>query len=116
MTPARKAPSDLPGARAQAARHEPRRVAWTPEAKQISDRTGVTGSRSTSIHPPSLDFSWRNVRKPAHCTLTCTLHITGHSATQAQKGPGFRRGPDVEPTFQVDITRNSERCASSGLL
>jgi hypothetical protein len=35
----------------QAARHEPRRVAWTPEAKQISDRTGVTGSRSTSIRP-----------------------------------------------------------------
>src|SRR5207342_3856066 len=51
MTPARKAPSDLPGARAQAARHEPRRVAWTPEAKQISDRIGVTGSRSTSIRP-----------------------------------------------------------------
>src|ERR1700730_5817918 len=51
MNPARKAPSDLPGAQAQAARHEPRRVAWTPEAKQISDRTGVTGSRSTSIRP-----------------------------------------------------------------
>ena len=49
--PAWKAPSDLPGAQAQAARHETRRVAWTPEAKQISDRTGVTGSRSTSIVP-----------------------------------------------------------------
>src|SRR6516162_8553326 len=49
MTPARKAPSDLPGAQAQAAGHEPRRVAWTPEANQISDRTGVAGSRSTSI-------------------------------------------------------------------
>src|ERR1700738_5586930 len=32
--PAWKAPSDLPGAQAQAARHETRRVAWTPEAKQ----------------------------------------------------------------------------------
>jgi hypothetical protein len=41
--------SDLVGA--QAARHEPRRIAWTPEAKQISDRTGVAGSRSTSIVP-----------------------------------------------------------------
>ena len=40
-------PSDLPGA--QAARHEPRRIAWTPQAKQISDRICVTGSRSTSI-------------------------------------------------------------------
>jgi hypothetical protein len=31
--PAWKAPSDLPGAQAQAAGHEPRRVAWrTPEA------------------------------------------------------------------------------------
>jgi hypothetical protein len=29
------ATSDLLGA--QAARHEPRRIAWTPEAKQISD-------------------------------------------------------------------------------
>jgi hypothetical protein len=28
-----------------------RRIAWTPEAKQISDRTGVAGSRSTSIVP-----------------------------------------------------------------
>src|ERR1700676_1959004 len=51
MTPARKAPSELPGARAQAARHEPRRAAWAAEAKQISDRTGVMGSRSTSIRP-----------------------------------------------------------------
>src|SRR5580704_14323956 len=51
MTPARTARSGRPGARAQAARHEPRRVAWTPEAKQISDRTGVTGNRSTSIRP-----------------------------------------------------------------
>ena len=41
--------SDLLGA--QAARHEPRGIAWTPEAKQISDRTGVAGSRSTSIVP-----------------------------------------------------------------
>src|SRR5258706_15591896 len=49
MTPARKAPFDLPGA--QAARHEPRRAAWTPEAKQISDRICVAGSRSTSIVP-----------------------------------------------------------------
>ena len=47
MTPARKAPSDFPGA--QIARHEPRRVAWGLEAKQISDRVYVTGSRSTSI-------------------------------------------------------------------
>src|ERR1700694_3257277 len=47
--PARKASSELPGAQAQAARHEPRRVAWTPEAKQISDRGYVPGSRSTSI-------------------------------------------------------------------
>ena len=47
--PGPEGPSDLPGA--QAARHEPRRIAWTPEAKQISDRTGVTGSRSTSIVP-----------------------------------------------------------------
>ena len=39
--------SDLLGA--QAARHEPRRIAWTPEAKQISDRGCVPGSRSTSI-------------------------------------------------------------------
>jgi hypothetical protein len=31
--------------------HEPRRIAWTPEAKQISNRTGVAGSRSTSIIP-----------------------------------------------------------------
>ena len=38
LTLARKAPSVLPGARAQAVRHEPRRVVWTPEAKQISDR------------------------------------------------------------------------------
>src|SRR5271156_2282057 len=43
--------SDLLGAQAQAARHEPRRIAWTPEAKQISDRTGVAGRRSTSIVP-----------------------------------------------------------------
>jgi hypothetical protein len=49
LTLARKASSDLPGARAQAARHEPRRVAWTPEAKQISDRGCVP--RSTSILP-----------------------------------------------------------------
>jgi hypothetical protein len=49
--PGPKGPSDLPGAQAQAARHEPRRIAWTPEAKQISDRTGVAGSRSTSIVP-----------------------------------------------------------------
>jgi hypothetical protein len=41
--------SDLPGA--QAARHEARRIAWTPEAKQISDRICVAGSRSTSIRP-----------------------------------------------------------------
>src|SRR5580704_17460364 len=39
------------GARAPAARHEPRRIAWTLEAKQISDRGCVTGSRSTSIVP-----------------------------------------------------------------
>src|SRR6266480_1859556 len=49
MARARKSPPTLPGA--QAARHEARRIAWTPEAKQISDRTGVTGSRSTSIVP-----------------------------------------------------------------
>ena len=36
---------------AQAARHEPRRIARTPEAKQISDRICVAGSRSTSIVP-----------------------------------------------------------------
>src|SRR5438552_1890085 len=47
--PGPEGPSDLPGA--QVARHEPRRIAWTPEAKQISDRTGVAGSRSTSIVP-----------------------------------------------------------------
>src|SRR5262245_54520091 len=35
----------------EAARHEARRIAWSLEAKQISDRTGVTGSRSTSIVP-----------------------------------------------------------------
>jgi hypothetical protein len=40
-------PSDRPGA--QVARHEARRIMWTPEAKQISDRTGVTGSRSTYL-------------------------------------------------------------------
>src|SRR5208282_819202 len=28
-----------------------RRIAWTPEAKQISDRRCVAGSRSTSIGP-----------------------------------------------------------------
>ena len=33
------------------ARHESRRIAWTPEAKQISDRICVAGSRSTSIVP-----------------------------------------------------------------
>jgi hypothetical protein len=44
--------SKLPGE--QVARHEPKRIAWTPEAKQISDRTGVTGSRSTSIVPETL--------------------------------------------------------------
>ena len=33
------------------ARHEARRIAWTPEAKQISDRICVAGSRSTSIGP-----------------------------------------------------------------
>src|SRR5207247_3503837 len=41
--------SDLPGA--QVARHKPRRIGWTPEAKQISDRVCVAGSRSTSIVP-----------------------------------------------------------------
>src|SRR5262249_44050363 len=34
-----------------AARHEQRKAAWTPEAKQISDWVYVTGSRSTSIAP-----------------------------------------------------------------
>ena len=34
--PGPEVPSDLLGA--QAARHEPRRIAWTLEAKQISDR------------------------------------------------------------------------------
>ena len=33
------------------ARHEPRRIAWNPAAKQISDRRCVTASRSTSIRP-----------------------------------------------------------------
>src|SRR5215831_19897001 len=47
--PGPEGPSDLPGA--QAARHEPRRTAWTLEAKQISDRGCVAGSRSTSIVP-----------------------------------------------------------------
>jgi hypothetical protein len=36
------------------ARYVSRRVAWTPEAKQISDRGCVTGSRSTSIRPETL--------------------------------------------------------------
>src|SRR6202166_3646447 len=49
MDPGPEGTSDLPGARGQAARHEPRRVAWTPEAKPISDRGCVPGSRSTSI-------------------------------------------------------------------
>jgi len=42
-------PLRLPGA--QVAKHEARRIAWTPEAKQISDRICVAGSRSTSIVP-----------------------------------------------------------------
>src|SRR5450631_4438929 len=37
--------SGLLGAQAQAARHEPRRLAWGLEAKQISNRVYVTGSR-----------------------------------------------------------------------
>jgi hypothetical protein len=47
--PGPEGPSDLPGA--QVARHEAKRIARTPEAKQISDRLYVTGSRSTSIGP-----------------------------------------------------------------
>ena len=47
--PGPEGPSDLPGA--QIAKHEARRIAWTPEAKQISDRICVAGSRSTSIVP-----------------------------------------------------------------
>src|SRR5262249_44961712 len=49
MALARKSPPTLPGA--QVAKHEARRIAWTPEAKQISDRICVAGSRSTSIVP-----------------------------------------------------------------
>src|SRR5579864_6131052 len=51
IDPGPEGSSDLPGARAQAARHEPRRLAWTLEAKPISDRGCVPGSRSTSIRP-----------------------------------------------------------------
>src|SRR5262249_16508615 len=47
--PGPEVPSDLPGA--QAAKHEARRIAGTPEAKQRSDRICVAGSRSTSIVP-----------------------------------------------------------------
>ena len=47
--PGLEGPSDLPGA--QTARHEARRSAWTSEAKQISDRGCVAGSRSTPIGP-----------------------------------------------------------------
>src|SRR5262249_14519940 len=49
--PGLEGPSDLPGA--QTARHEARRSAWTSEAKQISDRGCVAGSRSTPIGPDS---------------------------------------------------------------
>jgi hypothetical protein len=47
--PGPEGPSDLPGA--QVARHEARRIAWTPEAKQISDRICVAGSRATYLPP-----------------------------------------------------------------
>src|SRR5262249_49858352 len=47
--PGPEVPSDLLGA--QVAKHEARRIAWTPEAKQISDLICVAGSRSTSIVP-----------------------------------------------------------------
>ena len=47
--PGPEVPSDLPGA--QVAKHEARRIARTPEAKQISNRICVAGSRSTSIVP-----------------------------------------------------------------
>ena len=47
--PGPEGPSDLPGA--QVARHEAKRIARILEAKQISDRLYVTGSRSTSIGP-----------------------------------------------------------------
>jgi hypothetical protein len=47
--PGPEVPSDLPGA--QVAGHEAKRIARTPEAKQISDRLYVTGGRSTSIGP-----------------------------------------------------------------
>src|SRR5262249_53671707 len=49
IDPARNGSSNDPRAGAQAARDKVRRVAWTLEAKQISDRGCVTGSRSTSI-------------------------------------------------------------------
>ena len=47
--PGPEGPSDLPGA--QVARHEAKRIARIPEAKQISDRGCVAGSRSTPIGP-----------------------------------------------------------------
>jgi hypothetical protein len=57
--PGPEGPSDLPGA--QVARHEAKRIARTPEAKQISDRTGVTGSRSTSIAATKWDSHLRGL-------------------------------------------------------
>src|SRR5262249_458174 len=47
--PGLKGPSGRSGA--QAARHEPRRTAWTLEAKEISDRGCVAGRRSTPMEP-----------------------------------------------------------------
>jgi hypothetical protein len=81
---ARKAPSDLPGAQAQAARHEPRGVAWAPEAKQISDRGCVwrwTAATSTPRHVAQHFEADRSVPRPPLSLkhFACRNQIQSHN-------------------------------------
>src|SRR6266567_2538700 len=75
MTPAWKAPFGLPGAQT-VARHEQRKAAWTLEAKQISDRANVTGSRSTSIVPmTSGNWTHRDPTEERGVALSTLHHV-----------------------------------------
>src|SRR5262245_11201977 len=70
--PGPEVPSDLLGA--QVAKHEARRIAWAPEAQQISDRICVAGSRSTSIVPvTSGNWTYRDRSRKAGCRAERTV-------------------------------------------
>ena len=86
---------NLSGAQAHAARHKPRSVAWTPEAKQISDWGCVPGRCLTM----DIRVSGRRSARRNACVDAMLVILTNEENDYAGRrnlSPGHTRAPPLE--------------------